>query len=58
MTAEQPPPCPSWYTAWTGLTLSCTGEHLRGDPRRGTVHQAPVGGVSWIWYDDEQDRPA
>jgi len=48
--------CPSAYTAWQGLVLRCTGEHLQGNPRRGQVHQQRVAGMTWTWYDDEADR--
>lgn len=51
--------CHSAYTVWPGgLTLHCTGEHLRGNIRRGTIHQAQAhaGGVSWTWYEDEADQ--
>ncbi len=49
--------CTSTYTAWTGLTLHCTGEHLSGNVMRmdPTVHQARYAGVPWTWYSDEAD---
>lgn len=61
-TAESPAPtqqkCGSSYTAWSGLTLHCTGEHLSGNIMRedSTVHQARYVGLPWTWYGDEADR--
>lgn len=47
--------CDSTYTAWIGLTLRCTGEHLRGNILRGEVHQQRYAGIVWTWYSDEAD---
>jgi hypothetical protein len=52
MTTEK---CDSQYTAWTGLTLRCIGDHLRGNIRRGDVHQQRYAGIVWTWYDEEAD---
>jgi hypothetical protein len=54
---EATPPCASAYTAWTGLTLTCTGDHLRGNLMRGNgvVHQQTYARIVWTWYDDEAD---
>jgi hypothetical protein len=48
--------CASTFNAGRGLWLHCTGDHLKGNLRRGDVHQQKYAGIAWTWYDDEADQ--